>query len=71
MTFKPNTDDIREAPTLTIIPSLQSRGAEVRIMDPKGKGEGTALLPDAMWFDDPYDGYSQRPRPRGDFNRME
>src|SRR4051812_16253136 len=36
VTFKPNTDDIRDAPSLTIIPILMSKGAHVRVFDPQG-----------------------------------
>ncbi len=35
VTFKPNTDDMREAPSLVIIPMLQERGAVIRACDPK------------------------------------
>ncbi|WP_209425591.1 UDP-glucose/GDP-mannose dehydrogenase family protein [Pararhodobacter sp. SW119] len=54
VTFKPNTDDMRDAPSLTIVPALVGRGAKVRIVDPQGRREGEALLPGATWCDDPY-----------------
>jgi UDPglucose 6-dehydrogenase len=54
VTFKPNTDDMREAPSLTIVPALVGNGAEVRVVDPQGEREGTALLPGVTWMDDPY-----------------
>jgi len=54
VTFKPNTDDMREAPSLTIIPALIGGGARVRVVDPQGKREGEALLPGVSWHDDPY-----------------
>jgi UDPglucose 6-dehydrogenase len=54
VTFKPNTDDMREAPALTIIPALVGGGARVRVVDPQGKREGEALLPGVAWYDDPY-----------------
>ena len=54
VTFKPNTDDMRDAPALTIVPALVGGGAKVRICDPQGKREGEALLPGAAWIDDPY-----------------
>ncbi|MFN4157802.1 MAG: UDP-glucose dehydrogenase family protein [Gemmobacter sp.] len=54
VTFKPNTDDMREAPSLTIVPALVGAGAKVCIVDPQGQREGEALLPGADWFDDPY-----------------
>ena len=54
-TFKPNTDDMREAPSLTIVPALVGAGADVWIVDPQGQREGKALLPGVTWSDDPYD----------------
>jgi len=45
LTFKPNTDDMREAPSLTILPALQEAGAEVRAFDPEGIDEARPLLP--------------------------
>ena len=54
VTFKPNTDDMREAPSLTIIPALVGAGAKVRVSDPQGKHEGEALLPGVKWVDNPY-----------------
>ena len=54
VTFKPNTDDMREAPALTIVPALVGGGAEVRVVDPQGRREGEALLPGVSWHDDPY-----------------
>lgn len=56
VTFKPNTDDMREAPSLTIVPALVGGGAEVRVVDPQGRREGMALLPGVVWHDDPYAG---------------
>ncbi len=54
VTFKPNTDDMRDAPSLTIVPAMVGAGAEVRVTDPQGKREGEALLPGVQWYDDPY-----------------
>ena len=54
VTFKPNTDDMREAPSLTIVPAIVGGGAEVRVVDPQGRREGDALLPGVEWCDDPY-----------------
>lgn len=54
VTFKPNTDDMREAPSLVIVPELIGRGATVRVTDPQGRKEGEALLPGVTWVDDPY-----------------
>ncbi len=49
VTFKPNTDDMRDAPSLVIIPILQQRGAKVRAFDPQGRRHAEALLPDVEW----------------------
>jgi len=54
VTFKPNTDDMREAPSLTIVPALIGAGTMVRICDPEGRKEGAALLPGAEWVEDAY-----------------
>ena len=55
VTFKPNTDDMRDSPSLTIVPSLVGNGARVRVVDPQGKREGEALLPGVSWFEDAYE----------------
>src|SRR6056297_2895455 len=55
VTFKPNTDDMRDAPSLTIVPALIGGGARVRVVDPQGRREGDALLPNVSWHDDPYE----------------
>ncbi|MDA0962080.1 MAG: UDP-glucose/GDP-mannose dehydrogenase family protein [Proteobacteria bacterium] len=54
VTFKPNTDDMREAPALSIVPWLVGNGAKVRVTDPKGQAEGEALLPGVIWVEDAY-----------------
>ncbi len=54
VTFKPNTDDMRDAPALTIVPALVGAGADVRVTDPEGRKEGEALLPGVTWHDDAY-----------------
>jgi len=51
LTFKPNTDDIRESPALTIIPKLISEGAEIRAFDPAGMDEAKKLMPDVTYCD--------------------
>src|SRR5680860_95142 len=52
VTFKPNTDDMREAPSLVILPMLQARGATVRACDPQGRRKAEELLPGVAWFAD-------------------
>jgi UDPglucose 6-dehydrogenase len=54
VTFKPNTDDMRDSPALTIVPALVGGGAKVRVIDPQGRREGEAMLPGVQWMDDPY-----------------
>lgn len=54
VTFKPETDDMRDAPSLTIVPALVGGGAEVRVVDPQGHREGEVLLPGVLWEADPY-----------------
>lgn len=54
VTFKPNTDDMRDAPALTIVPALVGAGAKVRVVDPQGQREGQDLLPGVNWLDDAY-----------------
>lgn len=55
VTFKPNTDDMRDAPSLTIVPALVGGGAKVHAVDPQGKSEGEALLPHVIWETDVYE----------------
>ncbi len=54
VTFKPNTEDVRESPSLVIIPALQAEGARVRAYDPKGMAEAARLLPGVEWGRDSY-----------------
>jgi UDPglucose 6-dehydrogenase len=54
LTFKPNTDDMRDSPSLAIVPALQKAGALVRAYDPEGMGEAKQLLSDVEFCDDAY-----------------
>ena len=54
LTFKPNTDDMRDSPSLDIVPALQAAGAHVRAFDPAGMGEAAELLSDVEYVDGPY-----------------
>jgi UDPglucose 6-dehydrogenase len=54
VTFKPNTDDMRDAPSLTIVPALIGGGAKVNVVDPQGKREGQHMLPGVTWMEDAY-----------------
>ena len=55
LTFKPNTDDMRDAPSLDIVPALQALGATVQAFDPEGRHEAEHLLTDVAFKDGPYD----------------
>lgn len=50
LTFKPNTDDMRDAPSLEIVPALQAAGATVRAYDPEGMEEARKLLGDGLTY---------------------
>src|SRR3984893_18341962 len=54
LTFKPNTDDMREAPSIPLITALQDMGALVRAFDPVGMEQAKAILPDVAYCDGPY-----------------
>lgn len=54
LTFKPNTDDLRDAPALTIIQALQDNGAQISAFDPEGMDGARALLPNVEFGADPY-----------------
>jgi UDPglucose 6-dehydrogenase len=49
VTFKPNTDDMRDAPSLVILPLLAERGATIRAYDPQGRKQAEPLLPGIEW----------------------
>src|SRR5215467_2482097 len=54
LTFKPNTDDMREAPSIPLITALQDMGAKVRVYDPVGMEQAKVVLPDVVYCDGPY-----------------
>jgi len=54
LTFKPNTDDMRESPSLDIIPALQRAGANIHAHDPKGIDEAKEMLENVTFHDTPY-----------------
>ncbi|MEO5337939.1 MAG: UDP-glucose/GDP-mannose dehydrogenase family protein [Magnetospirillum sp. WYHS-4] len=54
LTFKPNTDDMRDAPSLDIVPALVAAGARVRAYDPEGMAEARKMLDGIEWCDDAY-----------------
>ena len=55
LTFKPNTDDMREAPSIALIRALQDMGATVRAFDPAGMANARTVLQDVAYYDDAYD----------------
>ena len=55
LTFKPNTDDMRDSPSLEIVPVLQAAGARVRAFDPVGVEEAKKLLDGIEWSENAYD----------------
>ncbi|MGQ0685404.1 UDP-glucose dehydrogenase family protein [Bradyrhizobium sp.] len=54
LTFKPDTDDMREAPSIPLVTGLLDMGAKVRAHDPAGMEQAKKELPDIEYFDDPY-----------------
>jgi UDPglucose 6-dehydrogenase len=55
LTFKPNTDDMRDAPSLAILPALQKAGAILRAHDPAGMDEARSLFDGVIWCGDAYE----------------
>ena|SRR5690348_4773914 len=55
LTFKPNTDDIREAPSIPLVTALQDMGARVRVYDPAGMEQAKSVLADVAYCDGPYE----------------
>jgi UDPglucose 6-dehydrogenase len=55
LTFKPNTDDMRDAPALAIIPALQAMGARVQAFDPEGMEEAKKMLTGVDFRAGPYE----------------
>ena len=54
LTFKPDTDDMREAPSIPLVTGLLDMGAKVRAHDPVGMEQARKELPDIEYCDDPY-----------------
>ena len=55
LSFKPNTDDIRDAPSLAIIQSLLKEGVRIRVYDPVSMKEAEKIIPEIKYCKDPYD----------------
>src|SRR5690606_25420342 len=54
LTFKPNTDDMRESPALTIIQALQDAGAEISAYDPEGMTQARTMLENVTFAENAY-----------------
>jgi|GEM_PF-1841550 len=54
LTFKPNTDDMRDAPSLEILPRLIAAGARIRVLDPECMDEAKKLMPELVYCRDAY-----------------
>ena len=55
LAFKPNTDDMREAPSLAVVAALQDAGARVRGFDPESMGQAKPLMPGVSFAQSAYD----------------
>ena len=55
LTFKPDTDDMREAPSIALITGLQDLGATVRAFDPAGMEQAKKILPEVIYSEGPYE----------------
>ncbi len=55
VTFKPNTDDMRDAPSLDIVAGLQDAGANIRAYDPEGMEEAGTMMANVTWCADAYE----------------
>jgi len=55
LTFKPETDDLRDSPALSILPPLAEKGARIQAHDPAGMEEAKKLMPDLQYVDSPYE----------------
>lgn len=54
LTFKPNTDDMRDSPAISIVQALQDEGAKIRAYDPEGTEQAKLVLENVDFCDDPY-----------------
>jgi UDPglucose 6-dehydrogenase len=55
VTFKPNTDDMRDAPSIPLITALQDMGAEIRVYDPVGMDQAKKVFENVTFCDSPYE----------------
>lgn len=55
LTFKPETDDMRDAPALTVLPAMKEKGADIIATDPHGIEEAKKYMPELTYVNDPYE----------------
>jgi len=55
LTFKPNTDDMRDAPSLSVVQSLLDAGAAIRAYDPEGMDAAKTMMPEITYCTDAYE----------------
>lgn len=55
LTFKPETDDLRDSPALSILPPLREKGATIQAHDPQGMSEAKKIFPEFHYMDSPYE----------------
>ncbi|MCF8056447.1 MAG: UDP-glucose/GDP-mannose dehydrogenase family protein [Desulfocapsa sp.] len=55
LTFKPETDDLRDSPALSILPPLLEKGAKIQVHDPQGMKEAEQLFPEFTYTDNSYE----------------
>ena len=55
LAFKPNTDDMRDAPSLALAQALEDAGATLRVYDPEAMSQAKSQLPRAVFCEDAYD----------------
>ena len=55
LTFKPETDDLRDSPALTILPPLYEKGARLQVHDPQGMKQAAEMFPDFVYANSPYE----------------
>ncbi len=55
LTFKPETDDLRDSPALSILPPLAEKGARIQAHDPAGMEEAKTIMPDIQYMESPYE----------------
>lgn len=55
LTFKPETDDMRDSPSLAILPAMADKGAVIKVHDPEGMEEAKKILPESIEYCDTID----------------